>query len=139
MTEDHHIDIFAGLDDTDIIAAVKVWAGDSDFILSELCKMLMLRSLYQVEISNDPPNEKFITHLVDSAITKYNLPVELIDYFVFKDTITNNAYKPGEGSIGILMKDGNVQDITKASDNSNLEALAKTVKKYILCYTKNLF
>jgi hypothetical protein len=36
------------------------------------------------------------------------------------------------------MKDGTIQDITIASDNSNLEALAKTVKKYILCYTKDL-
>jgi hypothetical protein len=36
------------------------------------------------------------------------------------------------------MKDGHVHDITTASDNSNLEALAKTVKKYILCYSKEL-
>jgi len=36
------------------------------------------------------------------------------------------------------MKDGKVKDITAASDNSNLEALARTVKKYILCYDKNL-
>jgi hypothetical protein len=36
------------------------------------------------------------------------------------------------------MKNGTVKDITAASDNSNLEALAKTVKKYILCYDKKL-
>jgi len=36
------------------------------------------------------------------------------------------------------MKDGSVQDITIASDNSNLEALAKTVKKYVLCCIKGL-
>ena len=50
----------------------------------------------------------------------------------------NNAYKPGDGNIRILMKDGTIKDITAASDNSNLEALAKTVKKYILCYKKDL-
>ncbi len=59
-------------------------------------------------------------------------------YFVFADSIKNNAYKPGDGSIRILMKNGSIQDITLASDNSNLEALATTVKKYILCYTKDL-
>jgi hypothetical protein len=34
-----------------------------------------------------------------------------------------------------MMKDGSIKDITTASDNSNLEALSKTVKKYILCYS----
>jgi hypothetical protein len=57
---------------------------------------------------------------------------------VFTDTIRNNAYNKGDGNIHIMMKDGNIKDITLASDNSNLEALSKTVKKYILCYTKDL-
>jgi hypothetical protein len=76
--------------------------------------------------------------LLDSAGKKYKLTKEDTAYFVFTDTIKNNAYKPGDGSIRILMKDGTIQDITTASDNSNLEVLAKTVKKYILCYTKGL-
>jgi hypothetical protein len=37
-----------------------------------------------------------------------------------------------------LMKDGSITDIAAASDNSNLEALSKAVKKYILCYNKDL-
>jgi hypothetical protein len=36
------------------------------------------------------------------------------------------------------MKDGTIADITLASDNSNLEALSKTVEKHILCYVKEL-
>jgi len=36
------------------------------------------------------------------------------------------------------MKNGTVKDIAAASDYSNLEALSKTVKKYILCYDKKL-
>jgi hypothetical protein len=36
------------------------------------------------------------------------------------------------------MKDGTVIDIATASDYSNLEALAKTIEKYILCYSKDL-
>ena len=57
---------------------------------------------------------------------------------LFTDTIKNNAYNAADGSINMLMKDGTIQDITTASDNSNLEALAKTVKKYILCYLKEV-
>jgi hypothetical protein len=36
------------------------------------------------------------------------------------------------------MKNGQVKDITEATDNSNLQALAKTVRKYIICYKKEL-
>jgi HD superfamily phosphohydrolase len=138
MNEDHHIETFASLDDTDIMSAIKVWASDSDFVLSELCRMLMLRNLYQVDITNELPNKTSVAQLTHNAINKYPISPNESSYFVFTDVITNNAYRPGDGSIRILMKNGTIQDIAAASDNSNLEALAKTVKKYILCYTKGL-
>lgn len=139
IKKDHHIEKFASLDDTDIMAAVKVWAEDDDFVLSQLCRMLMQRNLYQVEISNNPPDAQVIARLKENARNKYPISEDEISYFVFTDTIKNNAYKPGDGSIRILMKDGTIQDIARASDNSNLEALAKTVEKYVLCYNKDLF
>jgi uncharacterized protein len=138
MNNDRHIEAFARLDDTDIISATKVWADDDDFVLSQLCSMLMLRNLFHVDITNEPPDKQFIESLTEKAIQKYPINKDEAAYFVFTDTITNNAYKPGDGSIRILMKNGSIQDIAAASDNSNLEALAKTVKKYILCYTKDL-
>jgi len=104
-------------------------------VLSELCKMMMQRRLYHVEITNNPPDKQLLSRLIKNAESKYSIA----NYFVFTDTIRNMAYKPGDGSIRILMKDGSLQDIAAASDNSNLEALAKTVKKYIICYTKDLF
>jgi HD superfamily phosphohydrolase len=138
INKDHHIEIFANLDDTDIMSAVKVWAEDSDPVLSRLCRMLMQRDLYHVDITNKPVDKKLMTRLTENAKKRFNVSKDDMNYFVFEDTIKNNAYKPGDGSIRILMKDGTIQDITIASDNSNLEALARTVKKYILCYTKDL-
>ena len=138
MHEDHHLETFATLDDTDIMAAVKAWAVHSDFILSKLCRDLVNRSLYQAEITNTPPDKQLIDALTERAIINYGIPAKDASYFVFKDTIGNDAYKPGDGNIRILMKNHTVKDITAASDNSNLEALAKTVKKYILCYKKDL-
>jgi len=138
MNEDHHLEAFATLDDTDIMAAVKVWATDKDFVLSKLCRDMVHRDLYKVDITNTPPNKELIATLTKRAIEKYSINEYEASYFVFEDTIRNNAYKPGDGNIRILMKDGSMKDITAASDNSNLEALAKTVKKYILCYKKEL-
>ncbi|RKR81295.1 hypothetical protein BDD43_1440 [Mucilaginibacter gracilis] len=138
VNSNNDLDTFASLDDTDIMSAIKVWATHDDFILSMLCKNLITRNLYHVEISSVPPTVSVINELVANAIEKYGITEDEASYFVFTDSITNKAYKIGDGNIRILMKDGSVQDITTASDNSNLEALAKTVKKYVLCCIKGL-
>jgi uncharacterized protein len=138
MNEDHHLEAFATLDDTDIMAAVKVWADHDDFVLGKLCCDLVHRDLYKVDITNEAPDKELIDRLTRRAIEKYQITEHEASYFVFEGTIRNNAYKPGDGNIRILMKDGAIKDITAASDNSNLEALAKTVKKYIICYKKDL-
>jgi len=138
LQDERHLEIFATLDDTDIMAAVKVWATHEDFVLSKLCRDLVERNLYKVEITNEKPNEQLISQLIKKAKKKYKITEAEASYFVFTETIRNDAYRPGDGNIRILMKNGEIKDITDASDNSNLEALAKTVKKFILCYNKEL-
>jgi len=138
ILEDRNLQTFAGLDDTDIMAAIKVWEGSKDFVLSKLCRDLIQRNLYHVDITNELPDQKRVDDLTAKVAEKYGISVHDASYFVFTDDVRNNAYKTGDGSILILMKNGTVKDITAASDNSNLEALAKTVKKYILCYPKDL-
>jgi HD superfamily phosphohydrolase len=138
INEDHHIETFTALDDTDIVSAVKVWALHDDFVLAKLCKDFISRKLYHVDITNELPDDETVAQLSEKAIKKYGIQENDAKYFVFKDVILNNAYTAGDGFIRILMKNGSIKDITAASDNSNLEALAKTVKKYILCYSKDL-
>jgi uncharacterized protein len=57
---------------------------------------------------------------------------EDMKYFVYQETMTNNAYDPRKDEIKILFKDGSLKDITDASDNLNISALSKPVKKYYL-------
>lgn len=137
-TDPRNLDRFTKLDDNDIFTSIKVWADDNDLILSTLCSHLIERNLYQVEITNDPPAIEKINDLADRVTDEFEISEDDTSYFVFTDTIKNNAYSVGDGSINILMKDGSIQDITTASDNSNLEALVRTVQKYILCYVKEV-
>lgn len=137
-TDPRNLDRFTKLDDNDIFTSIKVWADDSDLILSTLCSHLIERNLYRVEITNDPPPIEKINDLADRVTDEFEISDDDTSYFVFTDTIKNNAYSVGDGSIKILMKDGSIQDITTASDNSNLEALVRTVQKYILCYVKEV-
>lgn len=137
-TDPRNLDRFTKLDDNDIFTSIKVWADDNDLILSTLCSHLIERNLYQVEITKDPPPIEKINDLADRVTDEFEISDDDTSYFVFTDTIKNNAYSVGDGSIKILMKDGSIQDITTASDNSNLEALVRTVQKYILCYVKEV-
>lgn len=131
-----HLHYFSLLDDHDIMAAIKVWQEHDDYILKTLCANLIHRKLYKVEISQEEPDKEKISELVADAVLNMNISEDDSSYFVFTDTINNMAYKTGYSSINVLMKDGKTIDIATASDNSNLEALSKTVTKNILCYAK---
>ena len=133
-----HLHQFSKLDDQDIYAAIKVWEGHEDKILAKLCKMLNARKLYKVEISNTEPLAERIQHLAVQTAAALNLDEADVAYFVFTDTIKNRAYNAGNSNINILMKNNELIDIAKASDLSNLESLDKTVKKHILCYTRDI-
>jgi len=136
--EPHHLETFALLDDTDVMAAVKIWADSDDKVLAMLCHNFINRKLFHVDIASEKPDEGIVRELIARAVELYDITEHEASYFVFTDTIRNNAYNKGDGNIHILMKNGTIQDITLASDNSNLEALSKTVKKHIICYTKEL-
>lgn len=139
IMDNQHLDAFVQLDDTDILSSIKVWVNHSDVILSDLCTRFISRNLYKVEITNmPPPLDKTIVYK-QLAIKKFGLvDEEEADYYVFTDRVVNDAYKVGDENIRILLKNGEVQDIADASDNSNLISLSKRVVKYILCVIKGL-
>lgn len=138
ITDPVHVRNFTCLDDHDIFTSVKVWATGEDKILSQLCRDLLTRSLYRIEISPQPFDHLKVDHLREEAAKLLNIDITDVSYFVFTDTITNHAYKVNDESINILMKNGTTRDITLASDNAILEGLSKTVEKHILCYSKLL-
>lgn len=138
-SEPEHLVFFNDLDDTDILTSLKVWANHEDKILSLLCKGLMSRNLNRVEMSNEKPDQFYIDDLRKAASEFYTISMEDTEYLIYSKTVSNSAYQVGDGTIQILMKDGSIQDITLASDLSNLEVLSKKVQKYILSYPKDLY
>lgn len=129
---------FSNLDDNDIIASAKVWANHEDFTLSYLCKALINRELYRVEIQNEPFDKEYIRTLRQKVKEEIKITDEVLNYFIFTDSVTNNAYLPDEPQIKILEKNNKLTDIAQASDMLNISVLAKTVRKYFLCYPKNI-
>lgn len=132
------LNTFADLDDNDVFTSVKVWANHADFTLATLCKNLVDRKLYKVIIQNEPFSASAVSELKEKVKKKYKLNNSEAEYFVFSHEVTNDAYRPDKIRINILSKDGKIADITTASDQAYIAALQKTVKKYFLCYPKEL-
>ncbi|MBI4931559.1 MAG: HD domain-containing protein [Bacteroidetes bacterium] len=132
-----HLDDFALLDDSDIFVCVKAWMKSDDFILSTLCTNLVNRKLYKVIMQNDSFDEKVVDDLKKKVQKKYKLSATEADYLVFSQAVSNDAYRPDKIRINILYKDGKIADIAQASDQAYLAGL-KTVKKYFLCFPKEI-
>ena len=136
ITKPKTLETFALLDDSDIMASVKVWASHKDAVLSRLCEQLVNRKLFKIELQNLPFKEEKVKEIKDKIKTRYKLNDKEVNYFVFSGNVANDAYRADKISINILFKDGSVSDIANASDQLNIQVLAKTVKKYYLCYPK---
>jgi HD superfamily phosphohydrolase len=130
------LNLFAKLDDYDIFGAIKVWVDNEDHILSTLCKALIDRNLYKIEIQNTPFKESYIQSKKKEVEKKYGIKKKEIDYFVFSKSVANEIYNVNKIGINILFKNGKTKDISKSSDQLNVEVLNKTVKKWFICYPR---
>lgn len=132
------INHFTDLDDDDIMSAAKVWRKHNDMILSRLSEWFINRLLYRVEFRNRIYPVKMIRQLKNVASNKYGINMDDTGYFVFTGDISNYAYRTEDEKIRILYNDGSLADIASASDMLNVSVLSKTVKKYFICYPKEL-
>nr|WP_299067906.1 HD domain-containing protein [uncultured Allomuricauda sp.] len=127
---------FSLLDDIDILGALKSWQFYDDFVLSKMCKMLLNRTLLNVNIKNTPIDPRWSAEKLKTTTQVYGITAEEASYFVFKGEISNKAYNENHQAINILKKNGKVTDVLKESDQLSLKALSKTVTKYYSCYPK---
>ncbi|MDU6658890.1 MAG: HD domain-containing protein [Capnocytophaga sp.] len=129
------LDMFARLDDTDIISAMKEWQFHPDVVLSKLSKMLLNRDLLKIKVRLNDFEEQKIKRLQKLSVAK-GVGEKDMKYFVFTGVMTNRAYNPGKEIIKILTKNGRVVDLTKTSEAINLEPLSQVTERYYICYPK---
>lgn len=130
------IDSFVHLDDNDIMVAAKAWCSHEDLVLAQLAKMIIHRRLLRIELRNSPFSTDQLSELKAKAASKHPQIADNMDYFVFADSVGINAYCPTNETIKILYNNGELVDITDASDMLNTQVLSKEVKKYFVCYPK---
>ncbi len=131
------LDIFSKLDDNDIVSAMKEWQESEDFVLKNLCEMLLNRDFLKVKVRSKPFPLKRIEEKRQELCRVYKISEAEASFFVFTGKMENQAYSMEKDTINLLRKNGKIVDVAKASDQLNLEALSKSVVKYYMCYPKN--
>ena len=131
------LELFSKLDDYDIISAMKEWQYHDDFVLSNLCDMIINRDLLKIRIKNKKIKPETLNKHISKLTDKYSISVDEASYFVFTGEISNQVYQEKGSNINILTREGKVKDVTTVSDQLNLKALSKPVVKYFMCYPKD--
>jgi uncharacterized protein len=132
------LNIFAQLDDFDVISALKEWQYHDDFILSSLSKMIINRDLSKIKLNNEKIPAEALQEMLSRFAKANNISIQDAKYFIFKGKIKNQAYSKEAEPIRIFKKDRTIEDVVEASDQLNLKALSKPVTKYFICYPKLL-
>ena len=132
------LDKFSKLDDSDVMASIKVWSENPDKILSKLCSNLLDRKLFRIEMQSAPIDSDYKNKLLEKVCKAYKITKKEASYFVFTDKVNNSAYNADKFNINILMSKGQLLDVAEASDQLNIQSLSKTVTKYFICYPKEI-
>jgi hypothetical protein len=129
-----NIDLFALLDDTDVIAAIKRWQTNNDKVLSLLCNGILNRNLLKVKLQGDPIGLDFIENKQTEIENALGLTKEEVHYLVFSGEIENSLYNPNDEDIKILFKDQTVRSILMVDNALIHQNLSRPVKKFYICY-----
>jgi HD superfamily phosphohydrolase len=139
VSDKRYLQAFTEMDDNDIWACVKIWSKHTDLILSGICEKLLNRKLYKIMISDEPFENSFLEKIKNDFLNHDEINEDNLSYFVVDGTISNEAYLSEKQAINILTKNKLVIDIADASDLPTIKALSNVVKKYYICWAKDVY
>lgn len=130
------VEQFTKLDDTDVMASIKMWADEDDFILKELSTRLLQRKLFKIQLQKMPIEKAAVVQKIQHVISSLKIDEQDAVSFVISGSTSNNAYNKNAGQILIRYKNGDIKDITEAADQLNISVLSEPVTKYFLCWAE---
>ena len=127
---------YSELDDSDIWSAMKAWKHHQDKILSTLATDMLDRKIFKVEVLEEMPTEERLEELKQTIAQKMDIAYEDAHYMMSLNTIQKDMYNVDDDKIQILYKNGEIKDISEASELLNVQLLSKKIRKYYLCYQR---
>ncbi|MBQ9473535.1 MAG: HD domain-containing protein [Bacteroidales bacterium] len=137
-TDPSLLDLFATIDDNDVITTVKKWIHHDDKILRNLSSMLINRHLSAIKVGNQPVTSDLVDSLRERLCQLFDIDRTETEYYIGTGILRNNAYNFNDQEIRVRLKDGSILDISEASDQLDHRFLEKQVTKYYVYYPKEL-
>ena len=131
--EDLILNEYCNLDDTDILHAIKKWQHHTDPVLSILCKGLLNRKCFKCQIQAEPIEDTQWVNALNKTKSKYAFKDQDLSFLCFKGTVSNTLYKNDNETIKILLKSGEIANISAIQNALIVESLSAPVKKFYIC------
>ena len=130
------IEEFCGLDDFDVMVAIKAWCHHEDLVLSTLCKGIINRELLKVKYFGEPVDTLLLKEKTKEACNKLTISEDDAAWLVFTGEAASSTYNFEDEHIHILFKDNSVKDISEVDNALINQNLRGKVKKYYICYLR---
>ncbi|HLO44060.1 MAG TPA: HD domain-containing protein [Leadbetterella sp.] len=129
---------FVSLDDVDIWYALKSWQTHTDWVLANLSRNITERNLFKIKMEVGLQTSGFEGDIIKTFEEK-KIPKKLQKYFYKVSKISNSGYASQHSNIKILMKNGNILDVSEASDLPTIKAMSNIVKKNYICFANDVY
>lgn len=129
-----YINLYAQLDDYDVMFSVKEWQYSSDKILSYLCRCIIQRKLFKVRVDDQPFDEHYLNQKRQEVQELFDVTEQEVDYLFLTKTLKNLAYKKGKKGIKIYTKTNQIKDVAELSDHLSNKTLQRKIKKYLIAF-----
>ncbi|MRJ09535.1 HD domain-containing protein [Ornithobacterium rhinotracheale] len=123
---------FTKLDDTDIMASLKLWQQHPDLILKTLSTSIVERRLPKAVIRNEKISEDEIARRREKC--NELMGIDCADYFVHATKMKVTPYDAEKHPILLYNKNGSCVDIARSEKQILTKPLYDKTEKYHLCY-----
>jgi len=128
------LNAFCSLDDTDILFAIKQWQKHPDPVLSLLCSGFLNRQIFKCFMQSTPIDDNQFKESKEKVKSQFKLTDEELSYLCFKGETSNTMYHSKEETIKILLKSGEIANISAIQNALINESLSAPVKKFYICW-----
>jgi uncharacterized protein len=137
---------FCELDDTDVLFSLKQWQRSPDAVLADLTRRFIERDFFRVSFLTATPPEDALDRalditaewLVGEGLSDHASALDDARYYVNVSESRQVAYVRDTDVIGIIDRDGTVQELSERADTAALSALSGFVIKPYVCAPKEI-
>lgn len=134
FSDERVLERYVLLDDSDILSAVKSWMSAPDVVLATLSSLFTNRQLFKVRMLEEPIREAEREEMRSTYQQRLKVDKQDADYFFDEYSVSKDTYSVQDDSIAIMFSNGEIKDISEASDMLNMQVLTKRVIKHYLFY-----